>query len=118
MAGKYGYPYFANFMNSDLQVEDVRSMCCRLNLDLRELKKRNGGLFGSADSTGSIGVVTINMPRIAYESRGDMRLFYELLEERMELAKESLEIKRKWLQKNILDTNAIPAYMEYVGNTA
>ena len=115
MAGKYGYPYFANFINSDLQVEDVRSMCCRLNLDLRELRKRNGGLFGSADSTGSIGVVTINMPRIAYESRGDMRLFYEILEERMELAKESLEIKRKWLQKNVLDTNLIPAYMEYVG---
>lgn len=115
MTGKYGYPYFANFMNSDLKVEDVRSMCCRLNLDLRELRKRNGGLFGSADSTGSIGVVTLNMPRIAYESHGDMVRFYELLSERMELAKDSLEIKRDWLQENILDTRAIPAYMEYVG---
>ncbi len=115
MSGKYGYPYFANFINSNLNVEDVRSMCCRLNLDLRELRKRNGGLFGSADSTGSIGVVTINMPRIAYESGGDKRLFFEFLEERMELAKDSLEIKRVWLQENILDTNAIPAYMEYVG---
>ena len=115
MAGKYGYPYFANFMNSDLKVEDVRSMCCRLNLDLRELRKRNGGLFGSADSTGSIGVVTINLPRIAYESDGNLDKFFSTLEHRMNIARRSLEIKRDWLQRNILDTNAIPAYMEYVG---
>lgn len=114
MAGKYGYPYFANFMNSDMQSSDVRSMCCRLNLDLRELKKRNGGLFGSGDSTGSIGVVTINLPRIAYKSNTEHTFFQEL-EKIMILAKESLEIKRTWLQKHILDTNAIPAYMEYVG---
>lgn len=115
MAGKYGYPYFANFLGSNLKVEDIRSMCCRLNLDLGALRKRNGGLFGSADSTGSIGVVTINLPRIAYEAAGSKEVFFRLLEKRMNLAKDSLEIKRKWLQENILDTNAIPAYMEYVG---
>lgn len=115
MAGKYGYPYFANFVNSDLDVSDVRSMCCRLNLNLTELKKRNGGLFGSADSTGSVGVVTINLPRIAYEADGDKDVFFTVLSDRMRIAKDSLEKKREWLQKNILDTNAIPAYMEYVG---
>ncbi|WNO30031.1 ribonucleotide reductase of class III (anaerobic), large subunit [Oceanotoga phage vB_OteS-UFV02] len=114
MAGKYGYPYFANFMNSDMKSSDIRSMCCRLNLDLRELQKRNGGLFGSGDSTGSIGVVTINLPRLAYEAKNEEE-FFKTLQEYMVLAKESLEIKRNWLQKNILDTNAIPAYMEYVG---
>ena len=73
MAGKYGYPYFANFLNSDMKPEDARSMCCRLRLDLTELQKRNGGLFGSGDSTGSIGVVTINLPRIAYETKGNIQ---------------------------------------------
>lgn len=115
MAGKYGVPYFANFVNSDLDISDVRSMCCRLRLDLSELRKRNGGLFGAGDSTGSIGVVTINLPRIAYETKGDKDAFYAMLDKYLDLAKDSLVIKREWLQKNILDTNAIPAFMEYVG---
>lgn len=115
MAGKYGTPYFANFINSDLDITDVRSMCCRLRLDLSELRHRNGGLFGSGDSTGSIGVVTLNLPRIAYETKGDKDAFYKELECYLDLAKESLEIKRDWLQKNVIDTHLLPAYMEYVG---
>lgn len=115
MAGKYGTPYFANFINSDLDISDVRSMCCRLRLDLTELRHKNGGLFGAGDSTGSIGVVTINLPRLAYESKGDKETFYALLDQYLNIAKDSLEIKRDWLQKNILDKKAIPAYMEYVG---
>lgn len=116
MAGKYGLPYFANFVNSDMDIGDVRSMCCRLRLDLRELRKKNGGLFGAGDATGSIGVVTMNLPRIAYENRGDKDGFFVALRHYLDLAKESLEIKRAWLQENILDTHAIPAFMEYVGS--
>ena len=115
LAGKYGTPYFANFINSDLDISDVRSMCCRLRLDLSELRHRNGGLFGAGDSTGSIGVVTINLPRIAYESNHDKTAFFNTLDQYLEIAKDSLEIKRKWLQENVIDTNMIPAYMEYVG---
>lgn len=115
MAGKYGTPYFANFVNSDLDISDVRSMCCRLRLDLKELRHRNGGLFGAGDSTGSIGVVTLNLPRIGYENKGDLDGFYKSLDYYLNLAKDSLEIKRKWLQENVIDTNFIPAYMEYVG---
>lgn len=115
MAGKYGIPYFANFINSDLDITDVRSMCCRLRLSLKELRKKNGGLFGAGDSTGSIGVVTINLPRIAYETRGDKDSFYKTLTKYLDIAKDSLVIKRKWLQKNIIETHAIPAFMEYVG---
>ncbi len=115
MAGKYGTPYFANFLNSDMDVSDIRSMCCRLRLDLKELRRRNGGLFGSGDSTGSIGVVTINLPRIAYENKGDKESFYKTLDEYLDIAKDSLNIKREWLQKNILETGAIPAFKEYVG---
>ncbi len=115
MAGKYGTPYFANFINSDMDVSDIRSMCCRLRLDLKELRRRNGGLFGSGDSTGSIGVVTINLPRIAYENKGDKESFYKALDEYLDIAKDSLNIKREWLQKNILETGAIPAFKEYVG---
>ncbi|MEG0899956.1 MAG: ribonucleoside triphosphate reductase [Oscillospiraceae bacterium] len=115
MAGKYGTPYFANFINSDLDIEDVRSMCCRLRLDLTELRHRNGGLFGAGDSTGSIGVVTINLPRIAYETKGDKVAFYSELDKYLDVAKDSLVIKRQWLQENIIDTNAVPAFMEYVG---
>lgn len=115
MAGKYGTPYFANFLNSDMDVSDIRSMCCRLRLDLKELRRRNGGLFGSGDSTGSIGVVTINLPRIAYENKGDKEGFYRALDEYLDIAKDSLNIKREWLQKNILETGAIPAFKEYVG---
>lgn len=98
VTAKYGIPYFANFVNSDMKPEDARSMCCRLRLDTRELRKRGGGLFGANPLTGSIGVVTINMPRIAYLAR-DEDDFLEKLEELMELAKESLEIKRKVLEK-------------------
>lgn len=115
MAGKYGTPYFANFINSDLDINDVRSMCCRLRLDLTELRHRNGGLFGAGDSTGSIGVVTINLPRIAYENNASKESFFAALDWYLNYAKESLEIKRAWLQENIIGTNAIPAYMEYVG---
>lgn len=115
MAGKYGYPYFANFLNSDMKPEDARSMCCRLRLDLTELQKRNGGLFGSGDSTGSIGVVTINLPRIGYETKGDKEAFFVELDRVLDIAKDSLEIKRDWLQKNVIGTRLIPAFDTYVG---
>ena len=115
MAGKFGLPYFANFINSDMEIGDVRSMCCRLRLDLRELRKKNGGLFGAGDATGSIGVVSINLPRLGYEHKGDKEGFFKALRHYLDIAKDSLEIKRKWLQENILDTRAIPAFMEYVG---
>jgi len=97
-SAKYGIPYFANFVNSDMNPEDVRSMCCHLRLDKRELKKRGGGLFGANPLTGSIGVVTINMPRIGYlsKSEGD---FFERLDRLMVLAKDVLEIKRRWLER-------------------
>lgn len=114
MAGKYGIPYFANFMNSELDIRDIRSMCCRLSLDLTQLRKKNGGLFGAGDSTGSIGVVTINLPRIGYTSKTKQELF-ENLSSVLDLAKESLEIKRKWLQENVIDTKLIPAFDYYVG---
>lgn len=100
MTAKYGIPYFQNFVNSSLNPSDVRSMCCRLQLDLRELRARGGGLFGSAEMTGSVGVVTINMPRIAYLSKSKKE-FFERLTKLMDLAKESLEIKRKVVEKNI-----------------
>lgn len=115
MAGKYGYPYFANFLNSDMKPEDARSMCCRLRLDLTELQKRNGGLFGSGDSTGSIGVVTINLPRIGYETKGNKDTFFAELDRVLDIAKDSLEIKRDWLQKNVIETRLIPAFDTYVG---
>lgn len=115
LTGKFGTPYFANYINSDMNPEDSRSMCCRLRLDLRELRKRNGGLFGSGDSTGSIGVVTLNLPRIAYESEGDEEQFFKKLNYYLDIAKKSLVMKRAWLQENILDTGAIPAFKEYVG---
>jgi len=114
VAGKYGTPYFANFLNSDLDISDIRSMCCRLSLNLNELRKKNGGLFGAGDSTGSIGVVTINLPKIGYETK-TKKDFFERLDYLLNIAKESLEIKREWLQKNIIDTKAIPAFIEYVG---
>ena len=98
MAAKYGTPYFANFINSDMRPEDVRSMCCRLRLDTRELKKRGGGLFGANPLTGSIGVVTLNMPRLGYLSKDETE-FFERLTELMELAKNSLEIKRKFIER-------------------
>ena len=97
MTARYGIPYFANFINSDMNPEDARSMCCRLRLDNRELRKRGGGLFGANPLTGSIGVVTINMPRLGYLSKTEDE-FFERLEELMVLAKNSLEIKRKALE--------------------
>src|SRR3989338_6738163 len=100
MTAKYCIPYFQNFVNSSLNPSDVRSMCCRLQLDLRELRVRGGGLFGSAEMTGSVGVVTINMPRLGYLSKTKSE-FFERLGRMMDLAKESLEIKRKVVEKNI-----------------
>ncbi|MCR4429680.1 MAG: ribonucleoside triphosphate reductase [Tepidanaerobacteraceae bacterium] len=98
MTAKYGLPYFSNFVNSDMKPEDVRSMCCRLRLDNRELRKRGGGLFGANPLTGSIGVVTINMPRIGYLSKSEDE-FFERLGALMDIARTSLEIKRKILEK-------------------
>ncbi|KQC08981.1 MAG: anaerobic ribonucleoside-triphosphate reductase [Smithella sp. SDB] len=98
MTAKYGVPYFSNFINSDMNPEDARSMCCRLRIDNRELEMRGGGLFGSNPLTGSIGVITMNMPRIAYQSKSK-KDFLQRLEMLMELAKESLETKRKVLEK-------------------
>jgi ribonucleoside-triphosphate reductase len=112
MTARYGTPYFQNFINSDLNPADVRSMCCRLQLDKRELRKRGGGLFGSDEFTGSVGVVTINLPRIAYlaKDRGD---FYRRLEGLMGLAKESLIIKRKTVKK-LLDAGLFPYTRRYL----
>ncbi len=98
MTAKYGIPYFSNFINSDLKPDDVRSMCCRLRLDKRELKMRGGGLFGSNPLTGSVGVVTINLPRIAFEANSEEE-FFAILSSRMELAKESLGVKRRVLEE-------------------
>lgn len=114
MAGKYGVPYFANFVNSELDIRDIRSMCCRLSLNLNELRKKNGGLFGAGDSTGSIGVVTINAPRLGYVSNTKEELF-DNLDKVLNIAKESLEIKRDWLEKNVVGTGLIPAFDYYVG---
>ncbi len=97
-SAKYGIPYFANFVNSDMSPDDVRSMCCRLRLDKKELRKRGGGLFGANPLTGSIGVMTINMPRIGYLAK-DENDFFERLEGLMDLSKNALEIKRQWLEK-------------------
>jgi ribonucleoside-triphosphate reductase len=116
MAGKYGYPYFSNFMNSDMDPSDVRSMCCRLRLDLSELQKRNGGLFGSGDSTGSIGVVTLNLPRLGYIAKGDNEdELLSLIGDFMEISRQSLEEKRNWLNMHIINTGMIPAFDTYVG---
>jgi len=114
MTAKYGVPYFQNFINSDLDPGDVRSMCCRLQLNLKELRKRGGGLFGSSELTGSIGVVTINMPRIGYMYKGDKDGFYRQLKYLMNLAKSSLEIKRKEIQK-WLDRGLFPFTKRYLG---
>ncbi|HPP11119.1 MAG TPA: ribonucleoside triphosphate reductase [bacterium] len=106
VTAKYGIPYFSNFINSDMKPDDVRSMCCRLRLDQRELKKRGGGLFGANPLTGSIGVVTINMPRLGYLSENEAEFRSRLLE-MMNLARESLEIKRKILEK-LTEENLYP----------
>lgn len=114
MAGKYGYPYFANFINSDMNPEDARSMCCRLRLDLRQLEKKNGGLFGAGEGTGSIGVVTLNLPHLAYLSKDRNELF-ENISRVMDISKDSLELKRVWLQEKVMDSGLLPAYNTYVG---
>jgi ribonucleoside-triphosphate reductase len=100
LTAKYGAPYFQNFINSDVSPEDVRSMCCRLKMDLRELRKKTGGLFGAGDLTGSIGVVTLNLPKLAYLAQGEED-FLDLVEEYAELAKDSLEFKRKIINENL-----------------
>jgi ribonucleoside-triphosphate reductase len=114
MTARYGTPYFQNFVNSDLNPEDVRSMCCRLQLDKRELRKRGGGLFGSDELTGSVGVVTINMPRIGYLAK-DEADFFRRLEKLMALAKDSLLIKRKAVTK-LLDSGLFPYTKRYLKN--
>jgi len=114
MTSRYGTPYFQNFVNSDLNPEDVRSMCCRLQLDKRELRKRGGGLFGSDELTGSIGVVTINLPRIGFLAR-DEEDFFRRMEWLMNLAKESLKIKRKIVSR-LLDSGLFPYTQRYLKN--
>jgi len=115
MTAKYGIPYFANFVNSDMSPDDARSMCCRLRLDNRELRKRGGGLFGSNPLTGSIGVVTINMPRLGYRFKGNKEGFFRELTYLMDLAKESLEIKRKILEK-MTEEGLYPYSKHYLEN--
>lgn len=114
MTAKYGIPYFANYVNSDMKPEDARSMCCRLRLDNRELYKRGGGLFGAYPLTGSVGVVTINLPRIGYLSRSKSD-FYKQLGKIMDLAKESLEIKRKTLE-NFTEKGLYPYSKHFLAN--
>ena len=113
MTSKYGTPYFSNYINSDMEPSDVRSMCCRRRLDLRELRKKTGGFFGSGESTGSVGVVTINMPRIAYLSRNKAD-FYRRLDHMMDIAARSLKIKRDVISK-LLDEGLYPYTKRYLG---
>ncbi|MBE6605590.1 MAG: ribonucleoside triphosphate reductase [Ruminococcaceae bacterium] len=116
MTSKYGTPYFSNYINSDMEPSDIRSMCCRLRLDLRELRKKSGGFFGSGESTGSVGVVTINMPRIAYlaEDKAD---FYKRLDHMMDISARSLKIKRNVISK-LLDEGLYPYTKRYLGTFA
>lgn len=113
MTAKYGTPYFSNYINSDMEPSDVRSMCCRLRLDLRELRKKSGGFFGSGESTGSIGVVTINMPRIAYLSK-DENEFYTRLTHLMDVSARSLKVKRDTIGK-LLEAGLYPYTKRYLG---
>jgi len=113
MTAKYGTPYFSNYINSDMEPSDVRSMCCRLRLDLRELRKKSGGFFGSGESTGSIGVVTINMPRIAYLAK-DEQDFYKRLDDLMDIAARSLKTKRTVITK-LLENGLYPYTKRYLG---
>ena len=113
MTSKYGTPYFSNYINSDMEPSDVRSMCCRLRLDLRELRKKSGGFFGSGESTGSVGVVTINMPRIAYLSETPEE-FYKRLDKMMDIAARSLKTKRTVITK-LLDSGLYPYTQRYLG---
>ena len=113
MTAKYGTPYFSNYINSDMEPSDVRSMCCRLRLDLRELRKKSGGYFGSGESTGSVGVVTINMPRIAYLAKTEEE-FYQRLDRMMDIAARSLKTKRTVITK-LLDAGLYPYTKYYLG---
>ncbi len=113
MTSKYGTPYFSNYVNSDMEPSDVRSMCCRLRLDLRELRKKSGGFFGSGESTGSVGVVTINMPRIAYLAENEAD-FYKRLDHMMDVAARSLKVKRTVITK-LLDEGLYPYTKRYLG---
>lgn len=114
MTAKYGTPYFSNYVNSDMEPSDVRSMCCRLRLDLRELRKKSGGFFGSGESTGSVGVVTINMPRIAYLSK-DENEFFRRLDKMMDISARSLKVKRTVITK-LLEEGLYPYTKRYLGS--
>ncbi|GMQ64478.1 ribonucleoside triphosphate reductase [Vallitalea maricola] len=114
MTAKYGTPYFSNYVNSDMEPSDIRSMCCRLRLDLRELRKKQGGYFGSGESTGSVGVVTINMPRIAYLANNEQE-FYQRLDKMMDISARSLKIKRQVITK-LLQEGLYPYTKKYLGN--
>ena len=114
MTSKYGTPYFSNYINSDMEPSDVRSMCCRLRLDLRELRKKSGGFFGSGESTGSVGVVTINLPRIAYLANTPEE-FYQRLDHMMDISARSLKIKRKVIT-NLLEEGLYPYTKRYLGS--
>ena len=116
MTAKYGTPYFSNYINSDMEPSDVRSMCCRLRLDLRELRKKSGGFFGSGESTGSVGVVTINMPRIAYLSKTEEE-FYDRLTRLMDISARSLKVKRDTITK-LLEAGLYPYTKRYLGTFA
>ena len=116
MTAKYGTPYFSNYINSDMEPSDVRSMCCRLRLDLRELRKKSGGFFGSGESTGSIGVVTINLPRLAYEASSEQD-FYRQLDRLMDIAARSLKTKRTVITK-LLEGGLYPYTKRYLGTFA
>ena len=113
MTAKYGTPYFSNYINSDMEPNDVRSMCCRLRLDLRELRKKSGGFFGSGESTGSVGVVTINLPRIAYLAK-DEKDFYAKLDHMMDVSARSLKIKRTVITK-LMNEGLYPYTRRYLG---
>ncbi|MBQ7557145.1 MAG: ribonucleoside triphosphate reductase, partial [Lachnospiraceae bacterium] len=114
MTSKYGTPYFSNYINSDMEPSDVRSMCCRLRLDLRELRKKSGGFFGSGESTGSIGVVTINLPQIAFQSKSETE-FYRRLDHMMDIAARSLSVKRTVITK-LLEAGLYPYTKRYLGS--
>ncbi len=114
-AAKYGLPNFQNFLNSDLNPSDVRSMCCRLRLDVRELLKRGGGLFGSAEKTGSLGVITINLARLGYLHKGDREGLFRELQTLLDMARDALEIKRRVLTKN-MERGLYPFTKRYLGN--
>ncbi len=114
MTAKYGTPYFSNYINSDMEPSDVRSMCCRLRLDLRELRKKGGGFFGSGESTGSIGVVTLNLPRLAYMSHNEEE-FYNVLDKYMDIAARSLHTKRNVISR-LMDEGLYPYTKRYLGS--